>query len=111
MNTIKKIVKQSTCRERAVFLLTDLFLAALCALGMQVSFNGDVWGTPEENFLRPLTLLTLGRFVLFLLLEGPCSWHCCISTAFTAGGRQKKGQCGRQEQEKTVKNMKKYGQL
>ena len=70
MNTIKKIVKQSTCRERAVFLLTDLFLAALCALGMQVSFNGDVWGTPEENFLRPLTLLTLGRFVLFLLLGG-----------------------------------------
>ena len=70
MKILKNIVKQSTYRERAVFLLTDTFLAALCALGMQISFCGITWGTPEENYLLPMTMLTLVRFVLFFLLGG-----------------------------------------
>ena len=70
MKTLKNIVKQSTYRERAVFLLTDAFLAALCTLGMQISFCGITWGTPEENYLIPVTMLTLVRFILFFLLGG-----------------------------------------
>lgn len=70
MKTLKNIVKQSTYRERAVFLLTDIFLAVLCTLGMQVSFCGITWGTPQENYLIPMTMLTLARFVLFFLLGG-----------------------------------------
>lgn len=70
MKTLKNIVKQSTYRERAVFLLTDMFLAALCTLGMQISFCGITWGTPQENYLIPVTMLTLVRFILFFLLGG-----------------------------------------
>ena len=108
MNTIKKIVKQSTCRERAVFLLTDLFLAALCALGMQVSFNGDVWGTPEENFLRPLTLLTLGRFVLFLLLGGAVLLALLYLNHIYSG---RKAEERTMRQTGAGKNSKKYGKI
>ena len=68
MKTLKNIVKQSTYRERAVFLLTDMFLAALCTLGMQISFCGITWGTPQENYLIPVTMLTLVRFILFFLI-------------------------------------------
>ena len=70
MKTLKNIVKQSTYRERAVFLLIDAFLAALCTLGMQISFCGITWGTPQENYLIPVTMLTLVRFILFFLLGG-----------------------------------------
>ena len=63
------ITKNFTKSRTAIFLATDLFLTLLWTLGLQIHFNGSVWGSPEENYIKPLGAATLAHFLLALLLN------------------------------------------
>ena len=63
------IIKNFSTSRAAVFFATDLFLTLLWTLGLQIHFNGSVWGSPQENYIKPLSTATLAHFLLALFLN------------------------------------------
>lgn len=68
--TMKLFYNNLGRREKIIFLGTDLLLAMIWTMGMQLSFCGSVWGTPGENYIKPLDHMTVVHFILLFILNG-----------------------------------------
>lgn len=56
---MKKNLIDCVTKRWKVFLIFNSVLTGLWGLGLQINYSGDVWGTPEENFVKPLNISTV----------------------------------------------------
>lgn len=67
---MKRVCEKIGVREKIIFIISDLILTLIWTLGIQISFNGSVWGSPEENYIKPLNFITVINFIIFFMLNG-----------------------------------------
>lgn len=70
MTAFRAVLKESikmTKRDLILWAVTAVLLSFVVALGKQVVFAGDVWGTPEQNYVLPLSSQTWINFLTALL--------------------------------------------
>lgn len=71
---MKVMHNKMIAKNKVIYLVTNLILTSMWTFGMQISFNGSVWGTPEENYIKPFDYITIIHFIVFFLLNGLALW-------------------------------------